>query len=67
MQLGSAAGVQVEVLRDQMGHSTAALTLDVYTFTDDRGDVAERIEALLVEPPETEPRPASRSIDRESD
>jgi integrase len=54
---GRDAGVRQEVVRDQLGHRSVAMTADVYTFTGDRGDVAERVEGLLVEPRSGNPGP----------
>jgi integrase len=54
---GRDAGVRQEVVRDQLGHSSISMTADIYTFTGDRGDVAERVESLLTEPRSRNPGP----------
>ena len=39
---GRAAGIEAEVMRDQVGHTSVLMTQDVYSHLDDR-DVAEKI------------------------
>ena len=41
---GRRAGVQPETMRDQLGHSSVQITLDVYSHVQDRADAAARIE-----------------------
>ena len=41
---GRQAGVKAETMRDQLGHSSVLMTLDVYSQVDDRRSEAEAIE-----------------------
>jgi integrase len=47
--LGLAAGVHVKVMNERLGHSTVALTLDVYSHAIPamQADAADRIAALI--------------------
>ena len=40
---GRKAGVEAEILRDQVGHASVSTTQDVYSHLDDRGGAAEKI------------------------
>ena len=40
---GRQAGVEAEIMRDQVGHSSVAMTQDIYTHLDDRTGAAEKI------------------------
>ena len=41
---GRKAGVEAEVMRDQVGHTSVLMTQDVYShLDDDQGEAAERI------------------------
>ena len=44
---GRQAGVEAEVMRDQVGHASVAMTQDVYTHFGDRGTAADRIGAYV--------------------
>jgi integrase len=44
---GREAGVEAEVMRDQVGHASVAMTQDVYTHFGDRGAAADRIGAYV--------------------
>jgi integrase len=39
--------VEAEVMRDQVGHASVAMTQDVYTHFGDRGAAADRIGAYV--------------------
>ena len=45
---GRRAGVPVELMRDQLGHSSSMITLDVYSHIDDRAGAAAQIEGFLL-------------------
>ena len=49
---GRQAGVEAEVMRDQVGHASVAMTQDVYTHLDDRDSAAERIGRFVLGQPE---------------
>ncbi len=44
---GRQAGVEAEVMRDQVGHSSVAMTQDVYSHLDNRAGAAEKIARLV--------------------
>jgi integrase len=44
---GRLAGIEAEVMRDQMGHSDVRITLQTYSHVRPTDDAAGRIEALL--------------------
>ena len=54
--LAVAAGANVKVVQRMLGHSSAAMALDVYAglFADDLEDVAERIDSLVPQTCHTE-------------
>ena len=41
---GRRAGIKAETMRDQLGHSSVLMTLDVYSHADDRAGEAATIE-----------------------
>ena len=41
---GRRAGIKAETMRDQLGHSSVLMTLDVYSHAQDRANEAEMIE-----------------------
>ena len=41
---GRRAGIKAETMRDQFGHSSVLMTLDVYSHADDRASEAAMIE-----------------------
>jgi integrase len=47
---GRLAGVEAEVMRDQMGHSDVRITLQTYSHVRPTDNAASRIEALLTVP-----------------
>ena len=51
---GRQAGVEAEVMRDQVGHASVAMTQDVYTHFGDRGAAADRIGAHVYAAEEAE-------------
>ena len=53
---GRNAGVKAETMRDQLGHSSVLMTLDVYSQVDDRRSEAEAIERYAL--PQTDQRVA---------
>ena len=44
---GRQAGVEAEVMRDQVGHTSVTMTQDIYSHLDDRSGAAERIGAFV--------------------
>ncbi len=51
---GRMAGVEAEVMRDQVGHASVAMTQDIYTHLGDHGAAADRIGAYVFAADEAE-------------
>jgi len=45
---GRKAGVKAEVMRDQLGHESVQVTLDLYSHIDDRETEAKQVEAYAL-------------------